>query len=352
MDLKKLYKDPKFSGAFAGQRQFYRSLKAKYPTVKWNQVKNYLKSDDGYTLHRPVKKPRKFRRVYTKHIGYLIQIDLVDMSALAKYNKNWRWIITVIDTFSKKLWAFKTKRKTGLAVTNALKDLLTTIRPIKISYDDGKEFLNRHFQTLLRRLKIKGYSTESLRKNSLVERVNRTLKTRMYRAFTSRGSRVWWDILPDLVAGYNSSYHRSIKRAPNEVNAQNQAEVRDILFPPDNTVYKAPRLKVGDTVRVTRKKSIFQKGYEQNWSYEVFKVSEIKDTKPVTYAIEDHNSNSIKGSYYERQLQICDKSSGIFPIERVIRKRKYRGRTQYLVKYIGYSDLFNSWVDQSDLFDL
>jgi hypothetical protein len=96
----------------------------------------------------------------------------------------------------------------------------------------------------------------------------------------------------------------------------------------------------------------FNQGYEQSWSYEVFKVSEVKNTVPVTYSIQDYSSNALKGSFYESELQICDKSSGIYPIERIVRRRRYRGRTQYLVKYTGYSDLFNSWIEQHDLFDL
>ena len=353
MDLKQLYRDPKFKGAFGGRKQFYRAVKEKYPNVKWRQVKNYLKEDDGYTLHRPVRKPRKFRRILTKHINYLWQIDLVDMSSLARINKNFKWIIMVIDCFSKKLWAIKTKRKTGLVITNALKDLLTTQRPLKIQYDDGTEFLNKNFQALLEKLRIKGYSVSSERKASIVERVNRTIKTRMYRQFTMRGAKIWHDILPDLVASYNSSYHRSIKRAPNEVNAENEAEVREILFPSDdNTPKKPAKLKVGDTVRITRQKDTFQKGYEQTWSYEVFKVSKVKDTDPITYEIQDYNSNPLKGCFYESELQVCDKSSGIFPIERIVRKRRYQGRTQYLVKYKGYADIFNSWVEQGDLFKI
>jgi transposase InsO family protein len=181
MDLRQLYKDPKFSGAFAGRRQFYRSVKEKYPNVKWKQIVDYLKSDDGYTLHRPVKKPRKYRRVITKHINYLWQVDLVDMSAHAEHNKDYRWIIMVIDCFSKKLWAIKTKRKTGSIITNAVKNLLTIHKPLKIQYDDGGEFLNSHFQKLLKKLRIKGYSISSARKACIIERACRTIKTRMYR---------------------------------------------------------------------------------------------------------------------------------------------------------------------------
>ena len=135
MDLKKYYNDPKFNGAFSGKKTFYNSIKAKHPTARSSTVYNFLKAEDGYTLHKPVRKPRKYRRVYTKGIGYLYQIDLVDMSALSRYNKGYKWIINCIDTFSKKLWSFKTKKKFGKTITNALRDLLTVKRPIKIETD-------------------------------------------------------------------------------------------------------------------------------------------------------------------------------------------------------------------------
>ena len=135
MDLKKYYSDPKFNGSFAGQRTFYEAVKLKHPNVKKKQVQNYLKTDDAYTLHRPVRRPKKFRRVYTKGIAYLYQIDLIDMSHLSSENKSWKWIVNVIDTFSKKMWCFKTKNKTAKTIVSVLNSLLTTHRPKKIETD-------------------------------------------------------------------------------------------------------------------------------------------------------------------------------------------------------------------------
>ena len=255
----------------------------------------------------------------------------------------------VLDTFSKKLWAFKTKNKKGKTITDALRPLLTRNKPIKIETDKGKEFKNSHFRALLRRLKIKTYSIESERHCSLVERSNRTIKTRMWRAFTAQGSHVWYNILDDLIHGYNNSIHRSIGMKPVEVNSSNETQVRARLFPPEPPK-KRPQLKVGDSVRITRKKSAFQKGYEQSHSWEVFYVHEIKDTNPVTYGIKDYNSDYLKGSFYSAELLRVDKSTNIYPIERIIRRRTVRGRTQYLVKYLGYTDIFNDWIDQADLF--
>ena len=102
MDLKKYYNDPKFNGAFGGKERFYRAVKAKHPNVSRKVVNKYLRGDDGFTLHVPVQKPRKFRRIYTKGIAYCYNLDLIDMTHLAKSNKGYKWIINCIDTFSKK----------------------------------------------------------------------------------------------------------------------------------------------------------------------------------------------------------------------------------------------------------
>ena len=351
MDLKKYYNDPKFVGALGGERRFYNEVKKIDPSITLKKVQQYLRSDDGYTLHKPVRKPQRYRRVYTKRPSYLYQLDLVDMSALSRKNNGYKWIINCIDTFSKKLWSFKTKNKRGITITNALKPLLTKNKPLKIETDGGTEFKNIHFKALLQKLKIQTYSIYSRNKACIVERVNRTMKTRMYRYFTARGTHKWYDILKDLVDSYNNSYHSSIKRTPNQVNARNEAEVRAILYPKQKPRSK-PKFSIDSNVRISRIKSVFQKGYEQSWSYEVFKISEVQNTNPVTYKIQDFNGEGIKGSFYESELLLVDKSSNIYPIERVVRRRKTRNSLQYLVKYIGYPDIFNSWVNQGDLFKL
>ena len=111
MDIKKLYQDPKFPASFAGKQRFFNAVKSKYKNAKLKTVEDTLKSIDSYTLHKPVTKPQKYRRIYTKGIKYLYQIDLVDMTKLEKKNNGYRWIITIIDTFSKKAWAFKNEKE-------------------------------------------------------------------------------------------------------------------------------------------------------------------------------------------------------------------------------------------------
>ena len=343
--MDKLYQDSKFVGAFSGKKAFQRALPNVQPK---KEIDKKLSAIDSYTLHKPVRKPKKWRRIFTKGIGYLYQMDLVDMQAYSRQNKGYRWIITVIDTFSKKLWCFKLKNKSADSVYQALRPLLEKNRPQKIETDGGGEFINKKFRDLFEKLKIDGYTISSDRKCAIVERVNRTLKTRMFRAFTARGRHQWYDILDDLVSAYNSSYHRSIKMAPNQVTNRNESVVRRNLFPPVKPA-KPPKFRIGDTVRISRLKGVFTKGYRQTFSAEVFVIDTIKPTNPVTYGIKDYGGNVIKGSFYTEELQLVDKTGNTWLVEKVIRTRKRAGKTESLVKWYGYSDSWNSWVDKAQL---
>ena len=354
MNVKELYQDPQFSGSFTGKRRFYDAVKAKHNNAKFKVLEDALKGVDSYTLHKPTVKPQKYRRIYTKGIKYLYQIDLVDMRKFEKKNDGFRWIVTIIDTFSKKTWALKMKRKSANSIMDVMEPFLEQNTPKKMEFDQGTEFYNNLFLDLLKKHGIKYFSVYSDRKCAIVERFNRTLKTRMYRSFTARGNHRWVDILEDLVDGYNDTKHSATKYAPNKVNDQNEDIVRKNLYP---TVKKELKhtfehFKVGDTVRISTKKSTFQKGYEQTYSYEIFTVNEVKKTYPVTYGLRDYKGNIIEGSFYTSELQLVEVTDNIWPVEKVIKSRYRGGRTEYLVKFQGYPDEANTWIPQEDLFDL
>ena len=145
--------------------------------------------------------------------------------------------------------------------------------------------------------------------------------------------------------------HRSIKLKPSEVNKKNENAVRRTLFPPEPPP-RPPKLKVGDTVRVSGIKEVFQKGYEQTYSFEVFTVDEVRNTNPVTYRLKDFTGEQLQGSFYESQVQKVDKTNKIFTVEKVLDTRKHRGRVQKFVSFRGYPESENRWVNQSDLYDV
>jgi hypothetical protein len=195
---------------------------------------------------------------------------------------------------------------------------------------------------------IKVYSVYSQFKASVVERWNRTLKTKMWRWFTHNHTDKWLDYLPKLVNAYNHSIHRSIGRAPISVNRDNEMAIwlknEDQLKIP--TIPK--HLKVGDHVRISKVKRTFDKGYLPNWTEEVFVVKKILPTKPIQVKIEDYNGEEIKGSFYLSELQVVEKPKE-YIVERIIQEKGVGKRKQFLVKWKGYPESMNSWVTQDQI---
>ena len=107
-----------------------------------------------------------------------------------------------------------------------------------------------------------------------------------------------------------------------------------------------PKFKFGDKVRITRKKGIFEKGYTSRWTEEVFTVSQVRYTDPITYKIVDYNNEEIQSTFYEQELQKTTQE--MFRIEKVLKRKGNKS----LVKWLGYPDSFNSWVNNDDLVKL
>ena len=191
----------------------YREAKKRYSSLTFHQVKTWLRSKDTYTLHKPVR--YNFPRNIVTGIDDQWQADLVDISSLARFNKGYKFLLTCIDVFSKFAWVVPLKNKSGKTLVDGFQSILDLgLSPEKLQNDKGTEFLNHNFQSLLKENSIHLSTTNSELKASMVERFNRTLKTRMWKFFTAKNTRVYIDIFQDIVQGYNNSYHRSISQTP------------------------------------------------------------------------------------------------------------------------------------------
>ena len=209
--------------------------------------------------------------------------------------------------------------------------------------DKGKEFYNKDVKDL-----IELYSTENDEKSSVVERWIRTMKEKMWKYFTANSTNVYIDVILDLVKEYNSTRHSSIKMTPVKASKkENELMVWRNLYPYRLEIRDInPKFSVGDKVRISKKKKTFEKGYTTRWTEEIFTIVEVQRTQPPTYKIADLNGEEIKGTFYEPELQKT--SQEIFRIEKVIK----RGKKKSLVKWKGYSDDFNSWVDNKDIVNI
>ena len=152
--------------------------------------------------------------------------------------------------------------------------------------DRGLKFLNVQVQSVFQKYKVHHYfSMNDDIKAALVERFNRTLKSRLFRYITRRRTSRWIDVLDDVVNAYNRCRHRSIGMAPVDVTSENESKIAKRLYPPKPPLtYK---YDVGDRVRIARYKHVFQKGYLPNWTQEIFEIIEKHPTYPVTYGLRD-----------------------------------------------------------------
>ena len=294
-------------------------------------------------LHKPVKRKFKKRRVFVNGIDKIWAADLADMKVLSEDNDGVNFLLLVIDTFSKYGWIVPLKNKKGKTVAEALKNIFEERKPEKLWTDKGTEFYNKDVKKL-----IEIYSTENEEKSSIVERWIRTMKEKMWKYFTDNNTYNYMNVLPDLVKDYNNTVHSSIKMTPIEASKKkNELTVWRNLYPDRYKIYDlTPKFSVGDKVRITKKKKVFEKGYTTRWTEEIFTIKEIQNTNPITYKIKDLNKKEIKGTFYEPELQKTKQQ--VFRIEEVLEK----GEKQSLVKWKGYDKTFNSLVDNKDLINL
>ena len=166
---------------------------------------------------------------------------------------------------------------------NAFENIFSDGKHNMVQSDKATEFLNSTFQGMLKRHGIKFYTSENEDlKASVVERFNRTLKTKMFRYLTNKNTRRYVDVLDDMLHQYNNTYHRSIGMAPVEVDVNNEDLVRKLLHSLKPTSYKW-KYGVGDRVRIAMQKCSFRKGYLSDWSHNIFEIKSRLATVPVTY---------------------------------------------------------------------
>ena len=345
--LRRRYRSLGQGGAFAGAEGFLRALGKKKKHAK-DQIRQILQAEPAYTLHRPVR--RKFLRRKTIVSGPFdqFQCDLVDVSAYKKDNDGTRFLLCVIDVFSRYAWVRALKTKTGKEVAKAFKEILEEADriPLHVQTDKGKEFRTSAFEGLCKRQAIEVFSTENDDiKASLVERFQRTLQTIMHRHFTSTRSRAFLDVLPKMVQTYNNTFHRAIGMTPAQVGPSNYEAIWHRLYG-GGRARKSSKLRVGDNVRISKTRRTFKKGYLPHWTLEIFRIRQVLATSPTTYRLEDFAGEALQGSFYEQELQVV-KPPAYYDVERILGTRTRRGRKEYLVKWHGYPHSFNSW--ESDI---
>jgi transposase InsO family protein len=352
--LRKLYYDPKSKTAFSSPRQLYQKAKLTLKSIKYKDVIDWLQGERTYTLHKPIRKKFRRRKTVVGGIDYQWQADLADMQKMSKQNNDNRYLLCVIDVFSKYAWVVPIQNKMGKTLINAFQSILkkSKRKPLSLQTDKGSEFKNREFQQFLKKNQIHFFTTDNPEtKASIVERFQRTLKTRMWKYFTYNKTRRYIDVLKHLVNNYNTTFHRSIQTSPDLVKTSNEAKISEILYSPKKEKL-TPKLKLKDKVRINKTKHMFDKGYLPNWTQEIFEITHVNKTSPITYKLKDLNNEHIMGTFYDHELQLI-KDNEIYEIDSVLDQRRRREGKRFIneikVNWKGYPKKFQSWIPESYL---
>ena len=356
--LKDIYFNPSHPASFAGPQKLYKFVQSegKYK-IGMHNIRKFLHQQDSYSLHKPLR--RKFRRnhVISARRDDLWMADLIDMVKYADLNESYKYILLVIDTFSKYVWLRPLKNKTGSSVAEAFRDIFETSgrTPARLVTDKGQEFNAKIVQQLVQKYEIKYFPTQNETKASVSERAIKTIKTKIYRYFTYTENHIYLPILQDVASSYNHTYHRTIGTTPADVNTKNEEEVRLATYfarQQQNKKYpvskqKRPfKFKVNQYVRISVEKKLFTRQYDMTYSGEVFQVSKryFRGTIPV-YRLKELLGEEIRGTFYQSELQNVEVSPDQFWKVETVLKRRGKGRNkQYFVKWKYYPSKFNSWV--------
>lgn len=353
--LEKIYYDPKHPASFSTVDKLYMAAGRKIPK---KEVINWLISQDTYTRHkaRRVHFPRN--RYIITNINELYEADLaIFPEEYAKHNDGVKYLLVVIDCFSKFMFVEPLKRKTTEAIIEAFKKIFkrTGVKCYRLSSDKGGEFASKKFRAFMKENGIVSNTTNNPdTKASIVERSLRTIKGKIYKYLTYANSFRYISVLNDIVNAYNNSYHRSIKMTPSQVNDENIVQVyRNIKESQMKRLKiakkkKKAKYKPGDYVRITKAKIIFEKSFVSNFTEEIFKIKSVATRTPVVYYLEDLAGEEISGTFYEPELQkVLYDEGAARAIEKIIKQRRQGKSVQYLVKFRGYPDKFNCWVNSS-----
>lgn len=356
--LSGLYYNPESGAAYAGVDRLHGVAKRQIPNLSRKAVRDWLSSQITYTLHKQPRHSFQRRRIIVSRINEVWEADLVDLQMYAKQNRGFKYILVVIDVFSKQLHVRPLKNKTGATVVAAFKELFAVSQPESLRTDSGLEFKNQALAALLKAYSVQQtFARNPKTKACVAERVNRSLKERMFRHFTKNGTRNYIDVLQSLVNGYNQSYHRTIKTTPSKVTADVMSQVFENTYGYANeremlrAQQKLKRknvLAIGQLVRIKYHLNPMDKRYLPNWSDRLYKVTKVFHHDVTVYKVRGigEPKDEVR-RYYRQELQPIKDS-----VERVTILERDDSRGRVKVRWTSTPNVRPVWIPVSDLQDL
>ena len=276
------------------------------------KINDFLRYHPTHSLHKRVVRKFPRRRVIARFPFDIFMADLIEYQQYKFSNRQYSYILLVIDCFTKVIYVSPMKTKSAIDCVNAFKAIFEDLPryPVHLVTDKGKEFLNFKLREYFIASGVNHYTipSKSDNKASIAERAIRTIKSRLQKFFFTTRKHRWIDVIQQLVENYNNTPHSSIGLKPVDVTDENRDQVHKRLFP-FRKVTVICRLKIGDKVRKVIEKDLFEKGYTENWSRELYVVDNVRQSNGVCfYKIKHLDNNPVPGIFYYNQLNLVSRN--------------------------------------------
>jgi len=293
--ISKVYYNP--ATGFQSAPRILQQIRRLHPDaeVTLKQVEEFISKQEVAQIHRQTRKTKVFRHIVAVGIDAEWQCDLIDLPKLAKVNNGYRYILTIVDIYSRYIWAIGLKNKKAEDVIAAFEKLFADRKPAILSSDNGKEFLNKKMTKFLHENHIFQRTNEPGDHNhmGIIERANKTVKTILFKYSAATGNKNWVNVIESICDGLNHSIHSTTKRRPVDV-------VSGLAVPVKQRDVSVKIIPEGTEVRIVINKGQFGKGYEARWSKALYTIAGRKGNR---YYIQDKNGERQKKTYKESELQ-------------------------------------------------
>ena len=271
-------------------------------------VKQFL---DKQPTYRHFKTPRKTKRarVVVPSMAVQFEGDLFDLTKYSRQNNGFKWILLVVDSFSRRVECTPLKSKAGVEVARGLDEIFTRLKNSNkmapsayFATDLGNEFFNQNVDRIYKKYNVSHFPLRPPIKCAFAEITGRYVVTRLYKIMFLKATKRWVDQLQAVVAAKNARKNKKTAGlSPDEISYDNQAVVKESLYPEQPA--SKHTLKVGDRVQVVKNRTPFAKSFHGYYSDKVYRVIKVHDHTVPRYTIEDEeDGETIAGTYYAAEL--------------------------------------------------
>lgn len=359
--LSSLYFDSKSPASYLGPEKLYQFVKSLGKLkIGRHRIRKWLQDQESYSLTRGARRSYTRSRVIVAGMDSQWDMDLMDMMDLAKQNDGYQYVLVTIDIFSRFALCQPIKSKKGAEVVKALQSIFKgDRRPNMLRSDRGMEFRSKEVNKYLHSQNIHHfYALNTETKANYAERLIKTIKHKLFRYMMKHRTQRYIDVFQDIVHSYNHTVHRSLGRTPASITKGNEGESRLQQYLLRKTAVKSkkgrkPRytFKLGQTVRLSHVRSVFDREYSQKWTGEIFKIKSRyrREGLPV-YKLVDWDDDDLEGTFYEHEIQaVTVDDSTEYYIEKILRKRTRNGQKEVLVRWLHWPKKYDSWIPEKDL---